>query len=296
MLAGTLPRVAVGDHCSSPYECPFIERCWPELPPYHVSTLYAMRRRALELDQEGYHTIHDLPEDLALGAIQDRQRRAVQTGRVIVEPGLAAALQELAPPIAFLDFETIGLAVPVWNGCHPYDAIPVQFSCHVVPGGGQITHHEWLAEGAADPRPALAERLVAACRGARTVVAYNAPFERRCIEELATAVPRLATRLETIAQRLVDLLPVIRNHVYHPGFGGSFSLKSVLPAMVPELRYDSLAIADGQSANLELMRLLFDRDALEAQETAALRRDLQAYCGQDTIGLVKLVERLRRLA
>ena len=80
MLAGALPNVAVGAHCSAPYECPFTERCWPELPPHHVSTLYAMRRRALELDQEGYHTIHDLPEDVALGAIADRQRRAVQTG------------------------------------------------------------------------------------------------------------------------------------------------------------------------------------------------------------------------
>ena len=76
MLAGALPSVAVGEHCSVPYECPFVERCWPELPPHHVSTLYAMRRRALELDQEGYHTIHDLPEDVPLGPIADRQRRA----------------------------------------------------------------------------------------------------------------------------------------------------------------------------------------------------------------------------
>jgi hypothetical protein len=294
MLAAALPHVAIGAHCSAPYECPFVERCWPELPPHHVSTLYAMRRRALELDQEGYHTIHDLPGEVALGAIADRQRRAVQAGRLIVEPGLSEALRAFVPPIAFLDFETVGLAVPVWRGCHPYDAVPVQFSCHVVTADGGVTHHAWLAEGAQDPRPALAERLVTACAGARIVVAYNAPFERGCLAHLADAVPQLATPLNAIAARLTDLLPIVRNHVYHPNFGGSFSLKSVLPALVPEVRYDGLAIADGQSASLELVRLLFGGDGLEPNARQTLRGGLLAYCRQDTLGLVKLWERLRR--
>jgi uncharacterized protein DUF2779 len=296
MLAGTLPQVAIGDHCSVPYECPFVERCWPVLPPHHVSTLYAMRQRALELDEQGYHTIHDLPEDVTLGPIADRQRRAVQTGQLIVERSLAGALKAFVPPIAFLDFETVGLAVPVWSGCHPYDAVPVQFSCHVVRRDGDVAHHESLADGSGDPRPALAERLVAACQGARTVVAYNAPFERSCVEGLRAAVPRLAAPLGRIVDRLADLLPVVRNHVYHPDFGGSFSLKRVVPALIPELRYDDLAISDGQSASLELMRLLFRGDALEGDAKEQVRRNLRRYCYQDTWGLVKLWEYLQGLA
>jgi hypothetical protein len=265
-----------------PYECPFVGRCWPALPPHHVSTLYAMRRRALELDQDGYHTIHDLPDDLALGAIADRQRRAVQTGQLIVEPGLAQALEVFVPPLAFLDFETVGLAIPVWNGCHPYDAVPVQFSCHVVEADGRVTHHAWLADGPEDPRPALAERVVAACAGARTVVAYNAPFERGCLQQLASAVPRLAESLSAVAAGLIDLLPAVRNYVYHPDFGGSFGLKRVLPALVPELRYDALAVADGESASLELVRLLFHADVLEPEAKERVRGDLLRYCaGQD---------------
>ncbi|MBZ5590542.1 MAG: DUF2779 domain-containing protein, partial [Acidobacteriia bacterium] len=96
-----------------------------------------------------------------------------------------------------------------------------------------IAHHEWLADGPGDPRPELARALVAACLGARTVVAYNAQFERRCIEMLADAVPELADDLLDIAERLADPLPIVREHVYHPDFHGSFSLKSVLPALVP---------------------------------------------------------------
>ena len=166
----------------------------------------------------------------------------------------------------------MGLAVPVWHGCHPYDQVPVQFSCHVQDAAGHVTHHEWLADGPGDPRPALAERLVAACEGARTIVAYNAPFERQCIEQLAEAVPALAAPLGSIAERLVDLLPIVRNHVYHPDFGGSFWLKRVLPALVPEPRYDGLAIADGQTASLAWR-------ACSSAETG-WRRQKRRRCGE----------------
>ena len=206
-----------------------------------------MAHRALELDEQGYCTIFDLTEYSARRCGPAAPSRSDRAGDR--DPGLADALAGIAPPVAFLDFETVGLAVPVWNGCHPYDQVPVQFSCHVEDTAGHVTHHAWLAEGPADPRPALAERLVTACTGVRIIVAYHAPFERQCIVQLAEAVPSLAAPLGSIAERLVDLLPIIRNHVYHPDFGGSFSLKRVLPALVPEARYDELAIAGGQAAS-----------------------------------------------
>lgn len=295
MLQGPVPDVAIGPHCTAPDNCPFMARCWPTLPLHHVSTLYAMKRRALELERQGYRTIYDLPKEVSLGQVADRQRRAVQEGRIIVEPTLARALEVFVPPIAFLDFETVGLAVPVWEGCHPYDAVPVQFSCHVQEADGRVTHHEWLAEGPEDPRPALAERLVQVCESARTVVAYHASFERGCIEQMADALPAIAAPLRSIVARLVDPLPVVRNHVYHPDFGGSFSLKSVLPALVPDLRYDNLAIADGGTASLELERLLFNGDRIEPNAKGRLRSDLLRYCCQDTWGLVKLLECLWKL-
>src|SRR2546427_2028688 len=207
MLQGPVPDVPIGPHCTTPYECPFMARCWSTLPPHHVSTLYAMRRRALELDEQGYRTIYDLPEDVPLGPIADRQRRAVQGGRMVREATLAPALDVFVPPIAFLDFETVGLAVPVWEGCHPYDAVPVQFSCHVQEADGCVTHHEWLAGGPEDPSPALAERLVRACEGARTVVAYNAGFERQRLEQMGEARPAPAVPLRSIGGRLGGPLP-----------------------------------------------------------------------------------------
>ncbi|HEX5530828.1 MAG TPA: DUF2779 domain-containing protein [Methylomirabilota bacterium] len=297
MLAGPCPEVATGPHCTRPRECPFLERCWPPRPEHHVSTLYRQQASALAaLYEQGYHTIFDLPEDTALTATADRQRRAVQAGRMIVEPGLGRALRACASPVAFLDFETAGLPIPVWNGCHPWDALPVQWSCHREDGAGGLAHHAWLADGPGDARPELAERLLAACEPARTIVAYHARFERECIERVAAGAPALAPRLARIAERLVDLLPIVREHVYHPAFGGSFSLKQVLPALVPGLGYDDLAIADGALASVMLERLLWGGETLGPDERSRLRQDLLWYCERDTLGLARLLERLRGLA
>src|SRR2546427_1525921 len=150
--------------------------------------------------------------------------------------------------------------------------MPVQFSCHTQGRSGKYVHHEWIADGPEDPRPALAEAVVRACGGARHVVAYYASFERECLKRLAQAVPDLARELHAIGAKLIDLLPVIRNHVYHPDFGGSFSIKHVLPALVPSLAYGDLEINEGETASVELQRLMFDGAKCASRSARAYAR------------------------
>src|SRR5438445_680741 len=295
-LRGPIPRVSIGEHCTRPHQCPFIDRCWPPLPDHHVSSLYRIdRAKVLEYEADGYATMLDLPSDLELSAIHARQVKAVTIGAMVVESGLAAALAEFTAPLAYLDFETISLAIPRWNGCRPWENVPVQFSCHTEGRGSSLHHYEWIADGPEDPRPALARALVEACAGARRVVAYHASFERECIRHLEAHVPSLARPLARLRERLIDLLPTVRNHIYHPDFGGSFGLKRVLPPLVPGLAYDDLQINDGEIASLELMRLLLGRDELRDAERTRLRRALLAYCERDSWAMVKLLERLRGL-
>lgn len=296
VLRGPEPDVEPGDHCTAPYDCPFIARCWPENPEHHVSTLYRIGGKQLDrLLEDGIETIHDIPDALELGDIADRQRRAVQSGRVMVEQGLKKALAQLEHPIAYLDFETIGLPIPIWDGCRPYDAVPVQFSCHLEDASGELRHYEWLAEGPSDPRAALAEALVHAVRGAKTIVAYNAGFEVGCIQDLRAAVPEFDRELRRVERRVRDLLPIVRENVYHPDFGGGFGVKRVMPALVPALSYEELAIQDGGSATVELERLLLRSSEMTASEPAKLRSALLDYCRMDTLAMVKIVERLRAL-
>jgi predicted RecB family nuclease len=296
MLAGPLPEVPIGDHCSKPHECPFIERCWPKLPDHHISSLYRVeRQKVLEYQADGYATLYDLPTDLELSVIHARQVKAVQTGRMVVEPSLAPALAQFTSPLAFLDFETVSLAIPRWPGCRPWQLVPVQFSVHTEERGRGLVHHQWIADGPDDPRPALAEALVEACAGARRIVAYYASFERDCLHQLREAVPQYAKELDRIAKRLVDLLPAVRSNVYHPDFGGRFSIKKTLPALVPSLSYADLTVQDGEVATVELQRLMFERDGIAAGERVALREALLRYCERDTWAMVKLLETLKTL-
>jgi hypothetical protein len=295
MLEGALPEVPIGDHCSRPYVCPFFARCW-RLPAHHVSTLYRIaRRQVLTYEAQGFQTLHDLPSDLELGAIHARQVKAVTTGQLVVEPTLDRAFAEFRAPLAFLDFETVSLAVPIWEGCHPWEMVPAQFSCHVEAGGGRFEHHAWIAAGPGDPRPALTEELIRACARARAVVAYYASFERDCLRHLARAVPDRARELRAIERKLVDLLPVVRNYLYHPDFGGSFSIKRVLPALVPGLAYDTLQISDGETASVELLRLMRGGPGARGGDLVALRDALLAYCERDSWAMVKLWERIQGL-
>src|SRR5260370_21896323 len=131
-LAGPLPDVAIGDHCTRPHDCPFLERCWPKLPDHHISSLYRIeRRKVLEYEADGYATIYDLPSDLELSAIHACQVRAIQRGMMVVEPSLRDGLTRVVSPLAFLHFAPVSLAIPRWPGGRPWQLVPLQVRCHV---------------------------------------------------------------------------------------------------------------------------------------------------------------------
>ncbi len=297
MLERSLPDVEVGKHCDQPHECPFKSRCWPELPKHHVETFYALRReKSAQLDAQGLALVEDVPDSFPLTVIQQRQQRSVAEGTLQVEETLAGALAPLRGRLAYLDFETVGMAIPAWEGLGPWQQHPVQFSCHIVPRKGKLQHVEWLAEGPEDSRASMAEALVEALDGADAVVAYNIAFEKKVLEVIAAGAPDHAPAIQAISSKLHDLLPVVRDHVYHPDFLGSFSLKSVLPALIPDLTHESLEVTNGQTAAALLHRLLFLGEPRSAKAKETLRRDLMAYCAMDTLALVRLKERLDELA
>jgi hypothetical protein len=158
---------------------------------------------------------------------------------------------KLEYPLFFMDFETINSAIPRLAGMRPFDHLPFEWSVHVQrEPGAEPEHHKFLAEDASDPLPVFISSLCDALGEKGNVVVYNQQFESSRLRELAAWLPESAGRIEGIQRRLFDLLPVVRNHVYHPAFGGSYSLKAVLPALVPEMTYEGMEVADGQAAGL----------------------------------------------
>ncbi|PYO45766.1 MAG: hypothetical protein DMD72_14395, partial [Gemmatimonadetes bacterium] len=157
-----VPNIAIGSHCKRPDPCPFIDRCWPEPPTDHISTLYKVTEKMLaEFEASGWERIRDLPDDVKLGAIAARQRRALREGHIVVErEALLEAMNLLTYPVAHIDFETVQPAIPMWSGCRPYDQIPVQLSCHLVRADHTELHTQWLFDGKGDPRPAIAQAIL----------------------------------------------------------------------------------------------------------------------------------------
>lgn len=300
------PPVRIGLHCHEPYACPFMDRCWPR-DADHIGNLYLVGPKTCEKYMlTGVHRIGDIPTKEKLNATAKRQIRAMETGQMIVEPGLARALEPFdVPRLGFLDFETINRAVPVWPGMTPWEPAAAQFSYHELrrgsPGRSErseepalVTHVEFLAEGSDDARPLLARAMVQATARVDRVVTYSG-YEKARIRQLQRVVPELATELLELEGKLIDLLPVIRENVYHPDFHGSFSIKCVLPPMVPGLTYDDLIIIDGLTASVEIARLLFVANKIPVGERERVRKNLLDYCERDTWAMVKLLERLREL-
>ena len=297
MLEGPLPDVAPGPHCTSPYECPFLARCNAPLPDHAIEDLHRIGARQLgELHDEGIETVGQIPSDFPLNGIQTRHRAAVLRNELVVEPGLHSALARYRYPIAMLDFETIAPALPQWIGCSPFGKVPVQFSVHTLSEDGEVSHRAYLADGEGDPRPGVAEALVPALDGAATVLAWNAPFEKECLGILAEASPEHAAALLDARDKVEDLLPVVRNHLYHPEFRGSFSIKNVVPALLPEMAYDDLEVSDGQVASSLLEKALCRPEELPAGQRAGLRGQLAAYCQHDTAVMVELYRFLQEVS
>jgi predicted RecB family nuclease len=287
------PEIATGPHCTNPVTCEFYDRCNPPRPVDHIGYLPRLHTNAAdELEEMGIESICDIPDDFELTDVQRRAATCVQTGEPWYDiDGLKAALVGLRYPLFFMDFETVNPAIPRFAGMRPYDHLPFQWSAHVQKEpGAELEHYEFLSMGGADPRCGFIISLCEALGESGSIVVYNAAFESQRLTELATWLPKFAERIRNIQARLWDLLPIVRNHVYHPAFGGSFSLKAVLPALVPEMSYAGLAVADGQAAGLAWESLV--TGGLDQSEREKIRKALLEYCGQDTLALVKILTML----
>lgn len=277
----SVPAVEPDDHCFSPYECPFWAHCTSRKPARWIFYLPGSKHLAGELATRGIVTIDEIPNGTKLTPVQRKVKDNVEW----VSEKLAAALDTVKRPVHHLDFETMMLAVPRFAGTRPYQALPVQWSNHIEGDGGALLHQEFLHTEESDPRRPLAEALLTSLGDRGSICVYS-PYEKSVIEQLAEALPDLKTALRALIKRIWDLHPIVKEHYYHPDFGGSYSLKEVLPALVPALRYDDLGIREGGQAASEYYKMVFvETDWIER---ARIQDALLAYCKRDTLAMVEL--------
>jgi hypothetical protein len=288
-LSGEEPCIAAGDQCNSPFPCSFIGYCSPktesedDFPP---EVLPYGKTMAATLRAEGYTDLRDVPEERINNLNHQRVWRITKSGLAELNNEAGRIIAALPYPRYYIDFETINPAVPVWAGTRPYMQVPFQWSCHIETAKGVMTHCAFLADGQSDPRRPFTESLIEAVGTTGPVFVYNAPFERSRMQELAEYYPDLANALEAAIDRIVDLLPIAREHYYHPDMRGSWSIKAVLPTIAPDLAYDNLEVANGGMAQDAFAEIMQPETLPERR--MQLRNALLLYCERDTLAMVRI--------
>lgn len=287
-----VPKVEIGPHCMEPFDCAFKDHCWKHIPEKSVFDLPGLNSsKAWALFDQGVVKITDLnPKDY-----KGNTQRAIEVTKkkkpFIDSEAIASEMKEWQWPLYFFDFETLGPAIPRYKSTKPYAQAPFQFSCHVWKSQKhkKLEHFEYLHTESSDPRPKLIEAMLSGLGREGSIVAYNMAFEIGVIKKLAEFDKKNAKKLNNLIERFVDPLPIFRNHVYHPDFLGSFSIKAVAPALIGDsLSYDEMEIGDGGTAQAYADLIL--RGKIRGKEKDAAVENLLEYCRQDTMAMVELVK------
>lgn len=293
VVASGEPTVAMGDHCNTPFACPFVDHCAESTGPavpYPVTLLPGNGGKSLarRLVGEGFADLREVPSDRIPEGWLATIHRVTSSGVPHLDAeGAKRALEALPYPRFFFDFETISFAVPIWAGTRPYEKLPFQWSCHVERSQGRFEHAEFLDLTGENPLRACAEGLLHALETEGPIVAYHASFEREVIRSLATRFPDLGDALMAVHDRFFDLEKTVRDYYYHPEMRGSCSIKKVLPTVAPDLDYGKLKeVQDGGGAQDAYVNAIDPNTTAERREE--LRQRLLAYCGQDTWAMVVL--------
>ena len=295
------PDIDIGAHCSNPYACDAWEYCWHEqrgIPEYSVFDISRLRSdKKFDLYKNGVVKFSDIKDLGKFNASQQIQIKSeISQEQIVDKAAIAEFLGTLSYPLYYLDFETFQQAVPQFIGLRPYEQIPFQFSIHKDDGDGNLKHFEFLSEAGADPRYELALNLIKFIPRDACVLAYNMSFEKGVIKRLAEIYPQISNELMAIQGNIKDLMaPFASKSYYHPKMRGSYSIKYVLPALVPEFEsaYRDLNLIHHGGEAMQAYAAMIRMNEVQRE---AYKKALLEYCKLDTLAMVKVLEKLREVA
>lgn len=245
------PDTPVGEHCLKPYICDFYDYCH-----------------------------HGIEEDVDYGI------------EIFHADGIREFLSQLQYPLYFMDFETVMIGVPEHDGHWPYRQVPFQYSVHIEnKHGEQVLHHQYITKPNSNPCKEFIEELLRVIGKRGSIVVYNKTFENTRLNELKDEFPEYKADIEQIQNRMVDLMvPFRKKYYYHPDMQGSYSIKYVLPALLPEYSYEHLEIGNGSDASAAYYNLKSVSDEAEIEK---VMKNLFEYCKLDTLAMVEILRKLK---
>ncbi len=293
----TEPNDDIGEHCFTPYSCPFFRYCSRALPENNVFSLAGMSySKKVAYYKKGLYRYEDLMNEKLKEDYKRQMEYELHDKEDYIDlEKIRGFMSTLNEPIYFLDFETYQIPIPLYDGLSPYSQIPFQYSLHILENGN-LTHKEYLAESGIDPRRELAEALVRDIPTNVCTLAYNMSFEKTVIRKLAAMYPDLSEHLMNIHDNIHDLMIPFQNRWYYTkDMHGSYSIKYVLPALFPNdesLNYHNLDLIHNGS---EAMSSFADLANKTKEEQAYIRERLLRYCELDTYAMVKIYKKLKKI-
>ena len=292
------PNIDIGKHCKNPYDCTALDYCWKiqrDIPDYSIFNIFNLgSKKQIELYNQGITNIDDIPDNFEMTANQKEEVNNYKSKQTYIDKTfINEFLKQLSYPIYYLDFETYQQAIPQFKGISAYEQIPFQYSLHIEYEDGTLEHKEFLANENIDSRYELAKSLVENISSSGTVLAYNMSFEKTIIRKLANLYGEFTYDLMNIHNNMQDLMtPFQKRWFITPAMKGSYSIKYVLPALVPEFEkaYKDLELVHNGS---EAMNVYANLKNLSDEEKIAYKKALLEYCKLDTLAMVKILEVLK---
>ena len=294
MLKGDIPDIDIGEYCDNPYDCDFAGYCWSHIPENSIFDLRERGVNKFDLYRQGIIRMKDIPKDMLNFKQGIQVKGTLKKKNHIIKANIRNFLKSLWYPLYFLDFETFMLPIPLFDGTRPYQQIPFQYSLHYLKRKrAKLKHHEFLASPNCDQRKELTGKLINEIPGNACVLAYNMSFEVKILESMAAWFPEYSDRIEAIIGNMRDLMAPFRSKdCYSWQMNGAYSIKLVLPALVPGLNYDEMEISNGGMAMDAYSTMCQTEDPRELER---IRKALFEYCKLDTLGMVKIVEKLKKI-
>jgi len=294
VLVEDMPVIDIGKHCSEPYPCDFQGHCWQHIPE---DSVFDLKRKGVDkfaLYRKGIVEMKDIPLDI-LNKCQRTQAEAfIQKREIVDKKAIRDFLGTLWYPMYFLDFETFYTPIPLLNGVSPYQQVPFQYSLHSLSAANaELKHSEFIASPGEDSRRALLNKLLADIPAVGCIISYT-DFETKRLRELSRWLPEYTNIVDLLIGNLRDLAEPFKQKIYyHWMLNGSYSLKAVLPCLLPDMGYESLEIRNGGMAIDAYFKMQESKDTNEIEK---IRRDLLEYCKLDTFAMVRILEKLREIS
>ena len=286
------PEFSPVSHCSN---CSFNHYCYQDMPKDSIFILYGFR--ASKAYHDGMRNFQDLLDNqVSLTIKQKRQidHFYLDQAMYIDHLSLFDFLNQMIYPLYFLDFETLDFVIPNFKGSKVNQRLPYQASIHYLnQNHSQLIHEDILVLPDQDPRERMIDFLIKNLGVKGHIMVYNQSFEKSIIKDLANQYPQYKKALLDINQRIIDLYDVFKEGmVYMKEFEGSFSIKSVYPALCQSDSYEKL---DQVHHGVEAMEGLERLSHLQGEEQGKLIKDLKAYCRLDTLSMVQIYVKLLEL-